>query len=154
MGRAEARGLTAVRSRLQSYITQRTEGMTFKTPAERNQYIASEVMGDFAELSGLTELRSSFLEKNILPETRAILNNDAARFRQSWIQTDGARRRDEISREIVSGMSTSNAIAACLHCLTNLDLVNKAAAWDDYMDILSASVIDKTNASCSVSSYW
>ena len=145
MGRAEARGLTAIRTRLQGYITEKTQGMTFKDPAERNQYISSVVMGDFAEEYGLTQLRSSFLEKNILPESRAILNNDATRFRQSWIQTDGANRKAEITRQINLGMPTSLAIASLAALPDKYGFSQqKAAAWDDYMKILSGSVIDET----------
>jgi len=145
MGRAEARGLTAIRTRLQGYIVEKTQGMTFKDPAERNQYIASEVMGDFAEEYGLTQLRSSFLEKNILPESRAILNNDAARYRQSWIQKDGANRKADITREVNAGLSTSQAIAALSALPDKYGFSQgRAAAWDSYIGILSGSVIDKT----------
>ena len=145
MGRAEARGLTAIRTRLPNYIIEKTQGMTFKDPAERNQYISSVVMGDFAEEYGLTQLRSSFLEKNILPESRAILNNDATRFRQSWIQTDGANRKAEITRQINLGMPTSLAIASLAALPDKYGFSQqKAAAWDDYMKILSGSVIDET----------
>jgi len=145
MGRAEARGLTAIRTRLQGYITEKTQGMTFKDPNERNQYIASTVMGDFAEEYGLTQLRSSFLEKNILPESRAILNNDATRFRQSWIQSDGANRKADITRQIHTGMPTNLAIAALATLPDKYGVSQgKAAAWDNYMTILSDSVINKT----------
>ena len=118
--------------------------MTFADPAERNQYIASKVMGDFAEEYGLTQLRSSFLEKNILPESRAILNNDAARYRQSWIAKDSANRKAEITREVAGGMQPSLAISALAALPDKYGFSQgKAAAWDDYMGILSSSVIDR-----------